>query len=60
MSFPFFFALYLAFRRELMIGEERTTILAYHPRLTRRGGNLDKPRTTLMAFRKFPTSLCEG
>jgi hypothetical protein len=43
-----------------MKGEERITILAYHPRFTRRRGNLDKPRTAVMAFRKLPTSLREG
>jgi len=43
-----------------MIGEERSTIPSDHPRLTRRRGNLDKPRTALMAFRKLPTSFSEG
>jgi hypothetical protein len=43
-----------------MIGEKRITIPAYHPRFTRRRGNLDKPRTAVMAFRKFSTSFSEG
>jgi hypothetical protein len=44
----------------LIKGEERSTIPAYHSRLIRRRGNLDKPRTAVMAFRKLPTSLREG
>jgi hypothetical protein len=66
VSFPLFsfYGLILAsgfdVKWTLMIGEERITILTYHPRLTRRRGNLDKPRTAFMAFRKLPTSLCEG
>ena len=52
--------LYLVVRCGLMTGEERITIPSDHPRSTRRRGNLDKPRTPLMAFRKLPTSFSEG